>query len=72
MVAGSQTRVVSECDMRFITIRSCSFAMFVVIRGYLKLAQSDIWCRALLFVHTHVHTLYSGSAQYVRRYNMSC
>ena len=62
MVAGSQTRVVSECDMRFIAIRSCSSAMLVVIRGYLKLAQCDIWCRVLLFVHTYVHTLYSGSA----------
>ena len=63
MVANSQTRVVSECDMRFITIRFCGFAMFVVISEYLKLAQSDTWCRALLFVHTYVHTLYSGSAQ---------
>jgi len=42
VVAGSQTRVVSECDMRFITIRSCSFAMLVVISEYLKLAQSNI------------------------------
>ena len=71
MVAGSQTRVVSECDMRFIAIRSCSSAMLVVIRGYLKLAQCDIWCRVLLFVHTYVHTLYSGSAQ-LCTYNMYC
>ena len=68
MFAGSQTRVVSECDMRFITIRSCSFAMFVVIRGYLRLAQSDIWRRVLLCVCMYTHF----TQDQLCRYNMYC
>ena len=55
MVAGSQTRVVSECGMRFMTTGSCSFAMFAVISECLKLAQSDIWSRVLLCVRMYTH-----------------
>ena len=55
MVAGSQTRVVSECDMRFMTTESCSFAMLVVVSEYLWLAQSDIWYRVLLCVRMYTH-----------------
>ena len=55
MVAGSQTRVVSECGMRFMTTGSCSSAMLVVISECLKLAQFDIWCRVLLCVRMYPH-----------------
>ncbi len=68
MVAGSQTRVVSECDMRFITIGSCSFAMFVVISECLKLAQSEYFC-ACVCTHTLIRV---SLALYVCTYNIIC